>query len=59
MLGQAEKSELDPELDGLLTKADKTKQWTEKMLRQTESVLQPNPSESGLGKMESWWGKID
>lgn len=44
MLGQAEKSELDPELDGLLTKADKTKQWTEKMLRQTESVLQPNPN---------------
>ena len=44
ILGQAEKSELDPGLEGLLAKADKTKQWTERMLRQTESVLQPNPS---------------
>ncbi|ESO06699.1 hypothetical protein HELRODRAFT_64432 [Helobdella robusta] len=44
ILGQAEKTELDPQLDALLAKADKTKQWTEKILRQTESVLQPNPN---------------
>lgn len=44
ILGQAEKTELDPQLEALLLKADKTKQWTEKILKQTESVLQPNPS---------------
>ncbi|CAG5867138.1 unnamed protein product [Menidia menidia] len=43
-LGQAEKTELDPHLDNLLMKADGTKNWTEKILRQTEVLLQPNPS---------------
>lgn len=44
-LGQAEKTELDPHLENLLSRADATKNWTEKMLRQTEALLQPNPSE--------------
>ncbi|MEQ2157687.1 hypothetical protein GOODEAATRI_004244, partial [Goodea atripinnis] len=43
-LGQAEKTELDPHLENLLSKADSTKNWTEKILRQTEILLQPNPS---------------
>ncbi|XP_068561802.1 endophilin-B2b isoform X4 [Cebidichthys violaceus] len=43
-LGQAEKTELDPHLENLITRADCTKNWTEKMLRQTEVLLQPNPS---------------
>ncbi|XP_008423049.1 endophilin-B2b [Poecilia reticulata] len=43
-LGQAEKTELDPHLENLLAKADSTKNWTEKILRQTEVLLQPNPS---------------
>lgn len=43
-LGQAEKTELDPHLDNLITRADGTKNWTEKILRQTEVLLQPNPS---------------
>ncbi|XP_038130464.1 endophilin-B2-like isoform X2 [Cyprinodon tularosa] len=43
-LGQAEKTELDPHLENLITKGDATKNWTEKILRQTEVLLQPNPS---------------
>ncbi|XP_040053093.2 endophilin-B2b isoform X8 [Gasterosteus aculeatus] len=43
-LGQAEKTELDPHLENLITRADSTKNWTEKILRQTEVLLQPNPS---------------
>ncbi|XP_044030013.1 endophilin-B2-like isoform X2 [Siniperca chuatsi] len=43
-LGQAEKTELDPHLENLITRADGTKNWTEKILRQTEVLLQPNPS---------------
>lgn len=43
-LGQAEKTELDPHLENLLSRADSTKNWTEKILRQTEVLLQPNPS---------------
>lgn len=45
-LGQAEKTELDPHLENLITRADSTKNWTEKILRQTEVLLQPNPSKS-------------
>ncbi|XP_030642391.1 endophilin-B2b isoform X2 [Chanos chanos] len=43
-LGQAEKTELDAHLENLIARADCTKNWTEKILRQTEILLQPNPS---------------
>ncbi|KAM9841553.1 endophilin-B2-like [Aulostomus maculatus] len=43
-LGQAEKTELDPHLENLIARADGTKTWTERILRQTEVLLQPNPS---------------
>ncbi|XP_069369636.1 endophilin-B2b isoform X4 [Paralichthys olivaceus] len=43
-LGQAERTELDQHLENLITRADGTKNWTEKILRQTEVLLQPNPS---------------
>ncbi|XP_066568919.1 endophilin-B2 isoform X2 [Amia ocellicauda] len=43
-LGQAEKTELDAHLENLLARADSTKNWTEKIFRQTEVLLQPNPS---------------
>ncbi|XP_077334664.1 endophilin-B2 isoform X5 [Lithobates pipiens] len=42
--GQAERTELDAHFENLLTRADSTKNWTEKILRQTEVLLQPNPS---------------
>ncbi|XP_012382470.2 endophilin-B2 isoform X5 [Dasypus novemcinctus] len=42
--GQAEKTELDAHFENLLVRADSTKNWTEKILRQTEVLLQPNPS---------------
>ncbi|XP_043913889.1 endophilin-B2 isoform X4 [Protopterus annectens] len=42
-LGQAEKTELDAHFENLLARADSTKNWTEKILRQTEVLLQPNP----------------
>lgn len=42
--GQAEKTELDAHLENLLTRAETTKHWTEKILKQTEVLLQPNPS---------------
>ncbi|XP_029134326.1 endophilin-B2b isoform X5 [Labrus bergylta] len=43
-LGQAEKTELDAHLENLISRGDGTKNWTEKILRQTEVLLQPNPS---------------
>ncbi|XP_032089098.1 endophilin-B2 isoform X7 [Thamnophis elegans] len=43
-LGQAEKTELDAHFENLLARAETTKNWTEKILRQTEVLLQPNPS---------------
>ncbi|XP_069049966.1 endophilin-B1 isoform X4 [Lepisosteus oculatus] len=43
-LGQAEKTELDAHLENLLTRAECTKHWTEKIMKQTEVLLQPNPN---------------
>ncbi|XP_077456915.1 endophilin-B2-like isoform X4 [Stigmatopora argus] len=43
-LGQAEKTELDAHYENLMSRADCTKNWTEKIYRQTEILLQPNPS---------------
>ncbi|XP_053474080.1 endophilin-B2b isoform X5 [Ictalurus furcatus] len=43
-LGQAEKTELDTHLENLIARGDCTKNWTEKIFRQTEVLLQPNPS---------------
>ncbi|XP_069093140.1 endophilin-B2 isoform X5 [Pleurodeles waltl] len=43
-LGHSEKTELDAHFENLLARADTTKNWTEKILRQTEVLLQPNPS---------------
>ncbi|XP_050930887.1 endophilin-B2 isoform X2 [Lates calcarifer] len=43
-LGQAEKTELDAHFENLMSRADCTKNWTEKIYRQTEVLLQPNPS---------------
>ncbi|KAM7316791.1 hypothetical protein ACRRTK_024522 [Alexandromys fortis] len=42
--GQAEKTELDAHFENLLARADSTKNWTDRILRQTEVLLQPNPS---------------
>lgn len=42
--GQAEKTELDAHLENLLVRAETTKHWTEKIMKQTEVLLQPNPS---------------
>ncbi|XP_076604952.1 endophilin-B1-like [Chaetodon auriga] len=42
-LGQADKTELDPGLEELLARADATKIWTDKIISQTEVLLQPNP----------------
>ena len=47
-LGQAEKTELDAHLENLLVRAENTKQWTERIMKQTEVLLQPNPSETTL-----------
>lgn len=45
-LGSAEKTELDTHLENLIARADCTKNWTEKIFRQTEVLLQPNPSKT-------------
>ncbi|XP_016517784.1 endophilin-B2 [Poecilia formosa] len=59
-LGQAEKTELDPHLENLLAKADSTKNWTEKILRQTEVLLQPNPIDHTGARIEEFiYDKLD
>jgi len=45
-LGQAEKTDYDAPFEMLLDRAEKTRNWTEKIMKQTETVLTPNPSES-------------
>ncbi|XP_076826665.1 endophilin-B1a [Brachyhypopomus gauderio] len=55
-LGQAEKTELDAHLEKLLARAECTKHWTEKILMQTEALLQPNPN---LRMEEFLYEKLD
>uniref|UniRef100_A0A3P9PF20 Endophilin-B1 n=1 Tax=Poecilia reticulata TaxID=8081 RepID=A0A3P9PF20_POERE len=47
-LGQAERTELDAHFENLMSRADCTKHWTEKIYRQTEYLLQPNPNVWGF-----------
>ncbi|KAJ9583641.1 hypothetical protein L9F63_022022, partial [Diploptera punctata] len=42
-LGTSEKTELDAHFENLAERSDTTKLWTEKILRNTEAVLTPNP----------------
>lgn len=42
--GASEKTELDAHFENLAQRADRTKQWTEKILARTEGVLTPNPN---------------
>ncbi|KAM6913046.1 endophilin-B1-like [Xenentodon cancila] len=42
-LGQSEKTEFEPGLEELLTRADATKTWTDQIISQTEVLLQPSP----------------
>jgi endophilin-B len=42
-LGTSEKTELDAHFENLAERSDVTKTWTEKILRNTEAVLTPNP----------------
>lgn len=44
-MGTVEVTEFDDHFDSLADRADKTKKWTEKLVSNTEAVLQPNPSE--------------
>lgn len=41
-LGAAEKTELEPDLEQLLAKADATKTYTDQIISQTEALLQPS-----------------
>ncbi|XP_077986079.1 endophilin-B1-like isoform X2 [Glandiceps talaboti] len=40
----AEKTEYDAHFENLLQRAERTKNWTEKMVANVETVLQPNPN---------------
>uniref|UniRef100_A0A665VV32 Endophilin-B1 n=1 Tax=Echeneis naucrates TaxID=173247 RepID=A0A665VV32_ECHNA len=58
-LGQAEKTELDAHFENLISRADCTKNWTEKIYRQTEVLLQPNPSTTRSRIEEFLYEKLD
>ncbi|XP_035292014.1 endophilin-B2a isoform X12 [Anguilla anguilla] len=59
-LGQAEKTELDAHFENLLARADCTKNWTEKIFRQTEVLLQPNPIDHTGARIEEFlFEKLD
>ncbi|XP_074546185.1 endophilin-B2b isoform X4 [Halichoeres trimaculatus] len=59
-LGQAEKTELDAHLENLISRGDCTKNWTEKILRQTEVMLQPNPIDHTGARIEEFiYDKLD
>ncbi|KAM8737429.1 endophilin-B1-like [Acanthopagrus schlegelii] len=55
-LGQADKTELDPGLEELLARADATKTWTDKIISETEVLLQPNP---GARLEDRLYGSLD
>ena len=42
-LGHGDRTEYDPEFQALCSQADRTKEWTDKLIAHTEAVLQPNP----------------
>ena len=42
-LGKAERTENDPAFETLAKKTDKVKGYTEKLVKNTEAVLVPNP----------------
>jgi endophilin-B len=42
-LGTSERTELDAHFENLAERSDTTKAWTEKLLKDTEAVLTPNP----------------
>ncbi|XP_028980266.2 endophilin-B2a isoform X4 [Esox lucius] len=59
-LGQSEKTELDAHFENLLSRADSTKNWTEKIFRQTEVLLQPNPIDHTGARIEEFlYEKLD
>lgn len=59
-LGQAEKTELDAQFENLISRADCTKHWTEKIYRQTEVLLQPNPIDHTGARIEEFlFEKLD
>ncbi|XP_055898767.1 endophilin-B1-like isoform X2 [Biomphalaria glabrata] len=43
-LGTAEKTELDAHFENLMQRSDKTKYWSEILLKHTDTLLQPNPN---------------
>lgn len=47
-LGTSEKTELDAHFEHLVERANATKAFTEKILRNMEVVLRPNPGEINL-----------
>ncbi|XP_077417354.1 endophilin-B2a isoform X5 [Vanacampus margaritifer] len=59
-LGQAEKTELDAHYENLMSRADCTKNWTEKIYRQTVVLLQPNPIDHTGARIEEFlYEKLD
>ncbi|XP_060606749.1 endophilin-B1-like [Ruditapes philippinarum] len=55
-LGSAEKTELDAHFENLLNRSEKTRIWTERTLKQTEALLQPNPN---IRMEEMFYEKLD
>lgn len=42
-LGQADRTDFDPGLEGLIARAEATKMWTDMIISQVEVLLQPSP----------------
>ncbi|KAL4218692.1 Endophilin-B1 [Mactra antiquata] len=55
-LGSAEKTELDAHFENLLNRAEKTRVWTDRSLKATEALLQPNPN---IRMEEMFYEKLD
>ncbi|XP_020774695.1 endophilin-B1-like [Boleophthalmus pectinirostris] len=43
-IGATEKTDLEPDIERLLARADATKSYTDQIISQTEALLQPNPA---------------
>ncbi len=47
-LGKAERTENDPQFEALAKRTDKIKSYTERLVKDTEAVLVPNPGKRYL-----------
>jgi len=53
-LYSGEKTTLDPQLEKLCRQADATRNWTQRLIKDIDAVLVPNPGKSAIYDLSSY-----